>query len=156
MTLEPSTDQLQSLSLHEDRKWERKSSCMDASLHGDTATSQHVEAEIWQDLKRCLSLIYLVFFCWICQLLTPPREEEKVCHVWRVQSVLLWQSGADGGRAVTATLSTQGRNRRTWISPQRSALQMLQVWKLGRWLFRVLCQIAAASDWCKMWSLPSR
>lgn len=81
MTLEPSTDQLQSLSLHEDRKWERKSSCMDASLHGDTATSQHVEAEIWQDLKRCLSLIYLGFFCWICQLLTPPREEEKVCHV---------------------------------------------------------------------------
>lgn len=88
MTLEPSTDQLQSLSLHEDRKWERKSSCMDASLHGDTATSQHVEAEIWQDLKRCLSLIYLGFFCWICQLLTPPvkRKRSAMCDVYRVSS----------------------------------------------------------------------
>lgn len=88
MTLEPSTDQLQSLSLHEDRKWERKSSCMDASLHGDTATSQHVEAEIWQDLKRCLSLIYLVFFLLDLPASNPPvqRKRSAMCDVYRVSS----------------------------------------------------------------------
>lgn len=69
---------MQSTVRMKDRKWERKLGCMDASLHGYTKTSQHVEAEIWQDLRRRLKCLDFP----VSKCVDPQQREGQPCVMY--------------------------------------------------------------------------
>lgn len=84
---------------------------MDICLHGHTTTSQRWGRDLAglkeRERDRYIIIIFIFFFCHLNVLII-----EDVRHVCSVQSFLLCEGEADGGRAVESPLCTQGRDWR--------------------------------------------